>query len=88
MPNTKAARKSVKQAKKSKDKNDAVKRAFKNAIKVAKKAIGSGSADVKDKLKLAQKTLDKAAKMNVIKRNTAARLLSRVMQQAAKVAKK
>jgi small subunit ribosomal protein S20 len=82
MPNTKSARKSAKQAKKNKAKNDAVKRMFKSAVKAAKKAVTAGGADVKEKLRLAQKALDKAAKMNVIKRNTAGRLLSRVMAQA------
>jgi len=88
MPNTKSARKSAKQAKKGEAKNAATKRAFKKAIKIAKKAVAAGSADMKEKIRLAQKALDKAAKMNVIKRNTAGRLFSRVMKQAAKVAKK
>ena len=88
MPNTKSARKSAKQAKKNEAKNAAVKRAFKSALKAAKKAITTGGADVKEKLKSAQKTLDKAAKMNVIKRNTASRLFSRVIKHATKVAKK
>ncbi len=88
MPNIKAAKKAMRQTKKNKAKNEAVKRMFKSAVKAAKKAVATGSADVKEKLRLAQKALDKAAKMNVIKRNTAGRLLSRVMKQAAKVAKK
>ena len=75
MPNIKAAKKAMRQSKRNKVKNEAVKRAFKTAIKTAKKAITAGGADVKEKLCLAQKALDKAAKMNVIKRNTAGRLL-------------
>ncbi len=88
MPNIKAAKKAMRQTKRNKAKNEAVKRMFKSAVKAAKKAVATGGADVKEKLRLAQKALDKAAKMNVIKRNTAGRLLSRVMAQAAKVAKK
>lgn len=74
----------MRQTKRNRAKNEAVKRAYKNAVKTAKKAAAMKSADVKEKLRLAQKALDKAAKMNVIKRNTAGRLLSRLMKQATK----
>ena len=50
---------------------------FKDSIK---KAIKTPSADA---LKLAQKALDKAAKAGVIKKNTAARKLSRLMKKLA-----
>lgn len=88
MPNIKAAKKAMRQTKRNKAKNEAVKRMFKSAVKAAKKAVTTGGADIKEKLRLAQKALDKAAKMNVIKHNTAGRLFSRLMKQATKVAKK
>lgn len=84
MPNIKAAKKAMRQTKRNKVKNEAVKRMFKSAVKIAKKAATTGSADLKEKLRLAQKALDKAAKMDVIKRNTASRLISRIMKQATK----
>jgi len=88
MPNIKAAKKAMRQSKRNKAKNEGVKRFFKTALKTAKKSVAEGGTETKEKLRLAQKALDKAAKMDVIKKNTASRLFSRLMKQANKVAKK
>ncbi len=79
MPNLRNAKKALRQSQKKAVANLKVKKAFKSAIKDAKKSIGS--ADIKDKVKFAQKKLDKAAKKGVIKKNAAARKLSRLMKK-------
>lgn len=71
----------MRQAKKRATGNLLVKNAYKEAVKAAKKAIGAGG-DMKEVLRLAQKKLDKAAKKGVIKKNTAARKLSRLVKRA------
>jgi small subunit ribosomal protein S20 len=81
MPNKrnakKALRQNIKRAKLNKTRRDA----YKNAIK---KVLKSETKDKKESLRLAQKALDKAAKRGVIKKNTAARKLSRLMKKANK----
>ncbi|MBI2990050.1 MAG: 30S ribosomal protein S20 [Candidatus Magasanikbacteria bacterium] len=81
MPNLRNARKALKQAHKRTLKNIKVKEAYKKALKEAAKVLGSGG-ELGDKIKLVQKKLDKAAQKGVIKRNTAARKLSRLMKKA------
>lgn len=85
MPNKQNAKKALRQAKKREALNLIVKKAFKKAVKETKVAT---VAEFKEKARLAQKALDKAAKKGVIKKNTAARKLSRLMKQAKKVAVK
>lgn len=86
MPNTSSAKKALRQTKKRTELNIKIKNTYKKALKVAKKAIETG-ADAKEEIRLAQKTLDKAAKKGVIKKNTAARRLSRLTISSKKVAK-
>ena len=88
MPNLRNAKKALKQAKKKTELNLVVKNTYKKAVKNAKKAVESNEKDLGEKLRLAQKKLDKAAKKGVIKNNTAARKLSRLMKKAKTVAKK
>jgi small subunit ribosomal protein S20 len=88
MPIKQNAKKAMRQAKKRAERNLIVRDAFKNAIKITHKAITAGKEDLKEDLRLAQKALDKAAKRGVIKTNTAARKLSRLMKKAKKVVKK
>ncbi len=78
MPNKANARKALRQAEKRTARNKVVKDAYKSAIKTVKKAVATGEKDLKEQLRLAQKRLDKAAKKGVIKKNTAARKLSRL----------
>lgn len=78
MPNKQNAKKALRQAKKREARNLVVKKAFKKAVKDTKEAT---SDDFKEKVRLAQKALDKAAKKGVIKKNTASRKLSRLMKQ-------
>lgn len=59
--------------------------AYKEAVKSAKKALATGEKDVVEKIRLAQKKLDKAVKRGVIKKNTAGRKLSRLMKKVNKI---
>jgi small subunit ribosomal protein S20 len=79
MPNKRNAEKALRQNKKRALLNKNRKDAYKDAIKKALKAPG---ADKKEHLRQAQKALDKAAKAGVIKKNTAARKLSRLIKKA------
>lgn len=87
MPNKANARKALRQARKRNIVNTAVKKSFKLAVKNLLEDISTGSNDVNEKIKLAQKKLDKAAKKGVIKKNTASRRLSRLMKRANKATK-
>lgn len=83
MPNKQNARKALRQAKKRTAANLLVKKSFKKAVK---EVVAASTSDVAEKLRLAQKQLDKAAKKGVIKKNTASRKLSRLMKKVKKVA--
>jgi small subunit ribosomal protein S20 len=87
MPNTRSAKKSLRQDKKRATRNLEVKKAYKEAVKAVGKALDEGKKDVKELTTLAQKKLDKAAKAGIIKKNTASRKLSRLMKKANKAAK-
>ncbi|MDD4477103.1 MAG: 30S ribosomal protein S20 [Patescibacteria group bacterium] len=82
MPNKPNAKKALRQAKKRAILNKARKEAFKGAIKKVLKAKTTDEA--KNLVRLAQKALDKAAKKGTIKKNTAARKLSRLMKKINK----
>ena len=84
MPNTNSAKKALRQDKKRTAYNLEVKKVYKLAVKDVKKAIATGEKQLGDKLRLAQKKLDKAAKKGIIKKGTAARKLSRLMKAIAK----
>ena len=86
MPNKAAARKAWRQTKKHLVWNIERKEAFKNAIKKALKATSPDEA--KKLVVAAQKALAKAAKRGVIKKNTAARKLSRLMKKLNTLRKK
>jgi len=88
MPIKQSAKKALRQAKKKAASNLIVKKTYKEAVKSAKKAIVTGEKDVTEKLRLAQKTLAKAAKKGVLKKNTVSRKVSRMAKAANKVAKK
>ncbi len=75
MPNIQSAKKELRKMKKRAAQNRARQEAYKNALKKALKT--KAAADIK----IAQQALDKAAKTGVIKKNTAARRLSRLMKK-------
>lgn len=86
MPIKKSAKKALRQTKKRTVKNAAVKLAVKKALKELRKKIAA--KDKKGALELvpkAAKVLDKAAKVNVIKKNAAARYKSRLQKAINKI---
>jgi small subunit ribosomal protein S20 len=64
-----------------------VKSELKTRIKGAGQAAAAGGDDATEKLRLAQKRLDKAASKGVIHKNQAARRTSRLMKKVASAAK-
>ena len=84
MPNKANAKKAVRQNEKRTALNLAKKTAYKIAIKETLKNTSKSSA-VKA-AQTAQKALDKAAKHGTIKKNTAARKMSRLMKKVNKLA--
>lgn len=78
MPNLANAKKALRQSAKRAARNLIVKTHYKKAVKAVRKAVDAGEKDLTEVLKNAQKALDKAAKRGVLKKNTAARKLSRL----------
>jgi small subunit ribosomal protein S20 len=64
--------------------NKAVRSELKTRVKVARQAVDAGEADATEKIRLAQKRLDKAGAKGRIHKKQAARRISRLMKQAAK----
>lgn len=88
MPKIKGAKKALRQSKKRAIQNKNVRKAFKEVVKKFRKTVDAGNAkEATQQLALAYKALDKAAKTNVIKKNTASRLKSRLAQYLAKKTK-
>lgn len=85
MPNKQNAKKALRQSIKRAALNRARKDAFKKATKATLKA--ASAAEAKKLASAAQAALDKAAKAGTIKKNTAARRLSRLMKKVNKLAK-
>ncbi len=85
MPNKQNAKKALRQSRKHATLNKARKDAFKEAVKKTLKTSGD---EAKKMARAAQQALDKAAKRGVIKKNTAARKLSRLMKKVNAMAKK
>lgn len=81
MPNKPNAKKALRQAEKKAALNRMRKNKFRDAIKKTVKA--EKKEDALKMVREAQKALDKAAKGGVIKKNTAARKLSRLMKKVA-----
>ena len=79
MPITSSAKKALRQAKTRRERNTKKKNAYKDAVKTYRKlAAGQQKEDAAAKLSAAYKALDKAAKTNVITKNKARRLKSRL----------
>ena len=85
MPITSSAKKAMRQTKTRNKKNVQKKNAYKVAIKSYKKLVAEKKVDeAKKQLSLAFKSLDKAAKTNVISKNKASRTKSRISKLIAK----
>jgi len=82
MPVTKSAAKALRQSVRRRKRNLEKDRNLKTAIKQYKKLVSGGKAVEAEKhLSTVYKLLDKAAKTNLIKKNTASRLKSRLSRQ-------
>lgn len=81
MPIKESAKKALRQTKKHRVLNLARAKAFKNAIKKIKRLVATSQKEEAKKLiPGAYQAIDKAAKRGIIKKNTAARLKSRLMK--------
>ena len=83
MPILQNAKKALRQAKKREATNKIVKKVYKDALKSARKAVATGEKDLTEKIRLAQKTLGKAVKKGILKKNAASRYLSRLSKKVA-----
>ena len=88
MPNIQSAKKDLRKNKKRVVINQQFTVAYRKALKDINKAIALGEKDLKEKVRLAQKALDKAAKRGVIKVNTASRKFSRLTAKVKKAVAK
>ena len=85
MPITKSAQKALRQSKKRAARNLVFKRKFKAAVKEFKKEVLAGNLEkAKSLLPTVYKSIDKASKKGVIKKNTASRYKSRLIQSLNK----
>jgi len=88
MPIKQSAKKYMRITKKNNARNTKKKDAFKAAVKKTRTAItGQAKEEALKLYREAQKTIDKAAKRGVIKRNTAARKKSRLAKKISALAK-
>jgi small subunit ribosomal protein S20 len=85
MPNTKSAKKALRQSIKRRTRNLKRKRAMRDIVKKIKKLVLEKKIeDAKKLIPNAQKAIDKAAKTGVIKKNTASRKKSYLMKLISK----
>jgi len=84
MPNTSAAKKALRQSKRRRQLNLKRKSTLKDTLKKYKKAVEGGKKDEAEKmLPGVYKVLDKMTKVNLIKKNKASRLKSRLTKRLA-----
>jgi small subunit ribosomal protein S20 len=86
MANTRSAEKQQRQAEKANTRNRAGKSRLRSALKKARTAVDSGSADA-SVLSTGFSEIDKAARRGVIKDNTADRYKSRLAKASKRAAK-
>jgi len=86
VPLTKSAKKALRVDRTKKAINDITRNKVKSALKAARLAVAAGNADVKAKIDAAFRELDIAAKKNIIHKNRASRLKSRLSKKLAKFA--
>lgn len=85
MPITRSAKKALRQAAKRNKRNRARKETYKNAVKKIKKLVAAKQTNEAEKmLTELYRALDKAAKVNAIKKNKAGRLKSRLTKLVQK----
>jgi small subunit ribosomal protein S20 len=86
MPNTKSAKKALRQNTRRRERNVARKHAYREAVKAFRKlARGTQTHDTaRQMLPNVYQTLDKAAKRNIITKNKARRLKSRLARKLSK----
>lgn len=85
MPRTTSAAKALRQNIRRRKQNLLKKVAYKRAIKKYKRAVAARNAEeARATLSAVYKTLDKAAKTNVVSKNKAARLKSRLAAQLSR----
>ncbi len=86
MPNTKTAKKAMRQSERRRVTNLKTKNKLKVAVKTVRKNIDAkNSATIAEDLKKAFSALDKAAKKGVIHKNTADRKKSRLAKAIARI---
>lgn len=78
MPNKTSAKKELRKAKKRQQRNKKIEHNLKDLIKNSRRAIETKSASAKELVLKTLKTLDKAAKQGVIKKNARDRKKSRL----------
>lgn len=89
MPITQSAKKALRQNLKRRKRNLVYKDKIRKLLKSAKSLISSEKiSEAKTLLPQVYKVLDKAAKVGVIKKNTASRLKSRITKQLSKISNK
>ncbi|MBI2010926.1 MAG: 30S ribosomal protein S20 [Candidatus Colwellbacteria bacterium] len=85
MPNTKSAKKALRQNITNRARNLARKKQIRTTTKEYKTVLGEGSAEVaSQKLSLVYKALDKAAKTGAIAKNKASRLKAKAARLGAR----
>lgn len=88
MPIKQSAKKYLRASKKRAAQNLKIKKTFKEAVKKLRELAAAGKTDEAKKMfPSVQKVLDKAAKSNIIAKNTAARLKSRLAKMLKKATK-
>lgn len=88
-PITKSAKKALRQSKKRRARNIRRKQVFKDIVKnIRKLALENKKKEAEALLPKAYKTIDKAAKTGVIKKNTANRKKSRLTKLVSKIGAK
>lgn len=89
MPITKAAKKSLKQREERTTRNAKTKRAFRELVKKIETLVSENKIEEAKKIiPQVYKTIDKAAKKGIIKKNTAARKKARLSSLTSKKEKK
>jgi len=83
MPLIKSAKKAIKTTERQTEENRLVRAKVKDTLKGARMAIVAGDKDAAEKVSKAYRELDIAAKKNVIHKNKAARLKSRLAKKLA-----
>ena len=78
---SKSGIKRARQAKKRRARNLEAKKAVKQALKQAERALKAKSAEAKDLVKKAVSTIDKAVQRGILHKNTAARKKARLLKK-------